>query len=101
MRNFLIGWIRKRLRADERRFVAVLYFDGPLTKFKRATMRWHFEEHPGGLRVPLNNLDVPMPEPDEREVIAKRWFSNETAAQAWVFYRLNGFAHCYGEVRPA
>lgn len=76
---------------------AIIYFDGPLTKWSRSKREWKFEDH-GGLRIPLGD----MPRPDEREVVDRKEFRSSVAAQAWVFWRLKGFdtSKIVGEVRP-
>ena len=80
-------------------YEVVLYFDGPLSKWKRSRANWFFEDHPGGLRIPLFDPRHPMPEPDEREVIARRTFRYQWLAHAWAVGMLRGLNNCYGEVR--
>lgn len=90
--------------ADSRgRVEAILYFNGPLTKWERSANDNHFEEHPGGLRIPLPDVyDELMSPPHVDEVIQRRQFRFEFAARIWVLARLKGFDHSkvVGEVRP-
>ncbi len=76
---------------------AIIYFDGPLTKWNRSRQNWTYEDH-GGLRIPLDG----MPAPDDREIVDRKQFRSPRAAQAWVLWRLKGFdtSKIVGEVRP-
>jgi len=98
--NVLVRWLSKLARwtAAPKKHVAIVYFDGPLTKFPRGERNWQYEAHPGGLRIPL---DASMPRPDDREVIQRREFRSEFFARVWVIARLRGFDHekIVGEVR--
>lgn len=79
------------------RFEAIIYFDGPLTKWNRSEQNWLYEEHAGGIRIPLDG----MPEPDPRETIVRRSFRFELFARAWIKAHLRGFdtSKIVGEVR--
>lgn len=81
-----------------KKWEAVIYADGPWTKWNRSQQNWLYEEHAGGLRIPLDA----MPEPDEREVIQRRSFRTNLGARIWIVARLRGFDHTkiVGEVRP-
>lgn len=84
-------------RARER-YEAIIYYDGPRTKWHRAQRNWQFEEHPGGLRVVLDG----MPEPHEGDILQRRTFRFEFSARVFVLARLKGFdtTKIVGEVRP-
>jgi hypothetical protein len=92
---------RKRTRY---RFEAIIYFDGPRTKFRRSKRHWSFkEERARGLRIPIEDSSIGfMPYPDEEETICTREFKSFSVACGWVRGRLNGFDHekIVGEVRP-
>jgi len=80
-----------------RKYGAILYFEGPLTKWHRSKREWLFDEIDGLIREPH---DLAMPEPNKQEVLAMREFGSRRAAHLWILWRLSGMAHCYGEVRP-
>lgn len=111
------------------KFEAIIYIDGPRTKWHRARKAQHFEEVPGGLRVPhlCTHLCLPrkiegkfvqehdymrlgavlpdqvlMPEPHADDILQRRRFRSEFLARVWVLTRLKGFDHTkiVGEVRP-
>jgi hypothetical protein len=85
------------------RFVAIIYFNGPLTTFTRAAVDWKFEEWPGGVRLPLAREDGKiMPPPNEVEVLQTKPFRSQLIAMCWLYMRLRDFDHSklVGEVRP-
>lgn len=97
LRSLFSGWPKKPA------LEAIAYFNGPLTKWTRSRHDWKFEEHPGGLRIPLVHVKHGlMPRPDEREIVDRKEFSSRLAAQTWVIWRLKGFdsTKLVGEVRP-
>jgi hypothetical protein len=97
----LRSWQASRERARPR-FVAIIYFDGPRTKFGRSRINWLFEDRSRGLRIPIPHETAGlMPEPHRDETICRREFRNHSVACGWVRGRLNGFDHekIVGEVR--
>lgn len=80
---------------------AIIYLDGPRTKWGRSSRNWQYEEHQGGLRVVLTSSDGAMPEPHVEEIIQRRTFRFSFSARVWVLSRLRGFDHTkiVGEVR--
>lgn len=90
------------------RYVAIVYFDGHASRWRRAsagmahTGGHPYEEHPGGLRIPLPHADGSMmPEPDPSEVVQRREFRLEWIARVWGLARVRGFEKLLVEVRPA
>lgn len=81
---------------------AVVYFDGPKTKWHRARRNWKYEQHPGGLRVILPTLNEVMPLPHEDDILGRRTFKSAFHAHVWVLTRLKGLdtSKIVGEVRP-
>jgi hypothetical protein len=85
------------------KYEAIVYFEGPKTKWVRSRSGNLYEQHPGGLRIPLAGpRGEIMPAPDQSEVIQARQFKSEFCARVWVQARLRGFDHqkIVGEVRP-
>lgn len=89
------------------RYVAIIYFDGHASKWRRTsagmtrTGGHTYEEHPGGLRVPVVHADGSvMPEPDPSEVVQRREFRWEWQARLWGLARVRGFEKLLAEVRP-
>lgn len=82
-------------------YTAIIYFDGPLTKWPRSKFCL-FEDHGNGLRIPIEQDGKIMREPDGREVVQRREFKYEWMARVWVIARLRGFdtEKLVGEVRP-
>lgn len=94
--KMLSGW-RKKPAVE-----AIVYFDGPLTKWVRSRHNWQFQDN-SGLRIPMSDPLVGlMPRPDEREIVDRKEFRSSVAAQIWVLWRLKGFdiSKIVGEVRP-
>lgn len=111
------------LTAARERCIAIIYIDGPRTKWQRSSRAQYFEEVPGGLRVPhlctehcrpkegehdtarlgepLPNR-TPLPEPHAEDIIQRKRFRFAFTARIWVLARLKGFDHTkiVGEVRP-
>lgn len=102
LRNLLPRWFKRPAAGARARkeYLAILYFDGPLTKWMRSKSLNHFEEHPGGLRIPLG-AEI-MRAPDEREIVQEKRFRSQVCARIWVLARLKGFdtTKLVGEVRP-
>jgi hypothetical protein len=100
-REVALRWFKRlaAVAAAPKKYEAVLYIDGPLTKWPRSRANYEYEEHQGGLRIPLK---AEMPKPDEREVIQRRQFAHLLSAKIWVLARLRGFdtTKIVGEVRP-
>lgn len=98
----LHDWRASRKSASKK-FVAIIYFDGPRTKFSRSNRPWHFQEEKArGLRIPLKSAAHGyMPEPHDDETLCRREFSSYAVACGWVRGRLSGFDHekIVGEVR--
>ena len=84
------------------RVEAIVYFDGPLTKWSRSKHNWKYSEI-AGVRLPLGDPKGIMPAPDDREVVDRKPFKSVMAAQLWINWRLKGFdkTKLVGEVRPA
>ena len=82
-------------------YEAIIYFDGPLTKWNRSRKDWKYQEQ-HGLRIPISGAHGFMPRPDEREVVDRREFRSAMGAQVWVLWRIKGFdtSKLVGEVRP-
>jgi hypothetical protein len=98
LRDLFHRWCKLAANSRGRKkYEAILYFDGPITRWNRSSQNWKFEQHPGGLRIPLDG----MPAPDERDVIQRRAFRFEFFARVFVIARLKGFdtAKLVGEVR--
>ena len=84
------------------RYVAILYFDGPASRWGRSVANWYWEEHAGGLRIPIPDADgTLMPEPDQCEIVQRREFRWQWQACAWARARVQGFEKLLAEVRPA
>lgn len=84
------------------RFVAIIYFDGHASRWRRSLANWTYEEHAGGLRIPLPRDDGSMmPEPQPDEIVQRREFRWRWAACAWALSRVKGFDGLLAEVRPA
>ena len=83
------------------KYTATIYIDGPLTKWNRSAVNWQYEEHEGGVRIPLHSEAGVMPEPDELEIVQRRKFRTMLGARIWIVARLNGFDHSkiVGEIR--
>jgi hypothetical protein len=97
----LLRWLRSAERPAAR-FEALIYFDGPITKWSRSGNKWKFFEQ-RGLRIPLFGATRSiMPRPDEREIVDRKEFRSTLAAQMWIHWRLKGFdtAKLVSEVRP-
>lgn len=115
-------WRDALAAATAARHEAIIYIDGPRTKWQRSSRVQYFEEVPGGLRVPhlctqfckpkRGKHDYrrrgdplpgqqPLPEPHPDDVIQRRRFRNVWIARCWVLARLHGFDHTkiVGEVR--
>lgn len=84
------------------RFVAIIYFDGHASRWRRSSKNWQYEQHPGGVRIPLpmRNGSL-MPEPDPTEVLQRREFRWQLWARIWGHARVGGLANVYAEIRPA
>lgn len=97
----LTRWRQSLAVRSAARFEAIIYVDGPRTKWQRSRRNWKYEEHPGGLRVILPALNEVMPEPHAEDVLQRRSFRHEFSARVWVLTRLKGFdtAKLVGEVR--
>lgn len=66
------------------RYLAIAYFDGPASRWRRSAADWYWEELPGGLRLPIPDANGErMPEPDPSEVVARREFRWRWLAMLW------------------
>lgn len=66
------------------RYVSILYFDGPASRWRRSAFDWYWEELPGGLRLPIPDAHgARMPEPDPSEVVERRQFRWRWLALTW------------------
>lgn len=84
-RDLLSRWF-KRPAANSRardKYLAVIFFDGPLTKWVRSGSTPSTE--PSGLRVPH---DRP---PNAQEIIQQRVFRTRWLATIWAVARIKGF----------
>lgn len=84
-----------------KKYEALIYFDGPRTKWTRSQKNWTYEEREGGLRIPISNDGQCMPKPADEETLQVRRFRFRWFAVAWVIARLKGFDHSkiVGEIR--
>lgn len=88
--------------AARKKFEAIIYFEGPHTKWTRRQKDWLFVEPFEGVRIPLHTLNGVMPPPDDREIVLRKSFRSQKFAMGWVRGRLHGFdkSKIVGEVRP-
>lgn len=98
--SFINRWRQTLAERAAARYEAIIYVDGPRTKWQRARRNWNYEEHSGGLRVVIPATPE-MPEPHAEDVLQRRSFRHEISARTWVLIRLKGFdtSKLVGEVR--